>query len=123
MASKLITDREKSAKAVAQAGETNAAAIGDSFAKRYAPHLQKGEKMPDVATAIRLVMRGLLADAQAMVAADDAHEAELADDVEPRDNREAATAELRARLITFRGAISGGYGPKAERDAGFVGDL
>lgn len=123
MSSKLITDREKSARAVAQAGETNADAVGEAFAKRYGGHLEKGEKAPDLALAMRLVARALRADTKAMVAADAAHEHELADDDQPRTDREKTAAALRDRLVKLRGAVSGGYGTKAERDMGFIGEI
>ena len=122
MAEKQITDRQKSAEAVHTAAETHGAAAGDAFAKRYKHFLQKGETMPDIGLAMRLVARSLEEDAKALAAAGLAHEAELRDDVQPRKDRDAAALALRNRTIEIRSALEGVYGVATATAAGFAGE-
>src|SRR5262245_28458075 len=77
MASKQVTDREKSARAVAAAAETHAAQIAQGFLRELTPYLKAGEPMPDVGLLARLMGRKILADNAALSAADTAHEREL----------------------------------------------
>ncbi|MSP63534.1 MAG: hypothetical protein EXR72_24960 [Myxococcales bacterium] len=90
MASKLVTDREKSTRAVRAAVDTHCEAIATTLEKVLSPHLRKGEKMPDTALLARLVGRSLGADNEALARADKAHEAELADDAAPRTKRDTS---------------------------------
>jgi hypothetical protein len=111
MTSKLVTDREKSSRSVAAAAETHAEEIAKGFASELKPHLKSGEAMPDVALLVRLIGRRILADTAALVAADDAHEHELADDAAPREARDEAAARVRGVLVDARAAIDAAYGP------------
>ena len=53
--------------------------------------------------------------------ADIAHAAELADDAEPREKRDAATIELREQLIGARSGLETVYGPAVVRAYGLAG--
>jgi hypothetical protein len=116
MASKLVTDREKSSRAVAASAETHAGEIAKGFAAELAPYLKSGEKLPDVALLVRLVARRIAADTAALVAADDAHERELADDAAPREARDEAAARLRSVLVDGRAAVEAAFGPAGLRN-------
>ena len=52
MASKQVTDREKSARAVGAAAETHAKEVGVGLASALTPYLAKGETIPDVASPV-----------------------------------------------------------------------
>ncbi|MGK3969866.1 hypothetical protein WMF38_32200 [Sorangium sp. So ce118] len=115
MASKLVTERDKSSRAVAASAETHADELAKGIAAELAPCLRSGEKMPDAALLVRLVARRLAADTAALVAADDAHERELADDAAPREARDEAAARLRSVLVDGRAAIDAAFGPAGLR--------
>jgi hypothetical protein len=120
MSSKQVTDRQKSAQAVTASIETHADEVGQAVARRLAPCLERGEKMPDVALLLRLLGRELAARVAAMVAADEAHERELGDDAGPREDRDAAAAKLGARMVELREIITGVYGQATATALGFV---
>src|SRR5262245_44243021 len=110
MASKLVTDREKSANAVVAVGETQADAVGQALKDVLKTHLKKGETMPDVALFMRLIARSLDAAKTRMVDADAAHEAELSDDEPIRRARDKATEALSDKLVELREMVTGVYG-------------
>jgi hypothetical protein len=111
MASKQVTDREKSARSVIAAGETNAEVVQNAVADMVAPLLKKGEEAPDFGAVILAACKLLGAVNERMIKADEAHEVELADDPPVRDARDSAVAELRSTLIELREMIVGAYGP------------
>lgn len=113
MSSKQVTDRQKSATAVVAAAETNADSVGQALTAILQPHLQPGESMPDVALFMRLVARALDASKTAMVKADEAHDAELADDLPIRKARDDAQAALTDKVVELREVIVGLYGTPA----------
>lgn len=113
MASRQVTDREKSARSVIAAGETNAEIIQSALSQRLQPFLKPGEKVPDFACAVRLLCASLAAARDGMVAADERHEAELGDDGPVRRERDDSVAGLRAELVDLRSAIVGAYGSAA----------
>ncbi|APR74806.1 Hypothetical protein A7982_00152 [Minicystis rosea] len=110
MSSKQVTDREKSARAVVAAGETQADAIGAALAQVFKPHLRKGEPSPDVSRVAVLLSRALDAAKATMVEADVAHDAEIGDDDGYRKARDEAAADLADRLIELREILTGVYG-------------
>lgn len=120
-ASKQVTDREKSTRAVAAAASTHAAALAVGIKEQLAPLLQKGESMPDVELFVRLVGRRVEAVMAELMAADKAHEAELADDSGPRDSRDEAAASVRATLVDLRAAIESAHGSEGLRLLGLDG--
>ena len=122
MASKLVTDREKSSRAVAAAEETHAGEIARGFASELAPYLKSGEAMPDVALLMRLIGRRITSDTTGLVAADDVHEQELADDAAPREARDEAALRVRAVLVDGRAAIDAAFGPAGLRKLRLEGE-
>ncbi len=110
MPSKLVTDREKSARAVAAAAETHAAEIAARVSLELEPHLGPGEALPDSGLLVRLIGRKILADNAALVARDREHEKELADDAGPREARDDAASKVRSALVDLRGAVESTYG-------------
>ena len=112
MPSKQVTDREKSARAVAAAAETHAAQIAQGFARELSPYLKPGEAMPDLTLLASLIGRKLLADNAALSTADHVHERELADDDGPREDRDEAVANVRGVLLDLRAAVEAVYGAR-----------
>lgn len=112
MTSKLVTDREKSARAVEAAAETHAAQIAAGFQRELSIHLRAGETLPDTGLLARLIGRKIAADNAALVAADRAHEKELSDDAGPREDRDAAAVKVRSVLVDLRAAIESAYGAR-----------
>lgn len=113
MPSKEVTDREKSSRAVVATGEAHAKKAADALAARFEPLLEPGEKLPDVALFVRLLGRHLATTTKAMVAADRAHESELADDAGPRKRRDAAFAALYPLAVECRDQIASVLGDDA----------
>ena len=101
MASKLVTDRQKGADAVAAVGKAQASEIA-----KAAPGV--GETVPHLVEQLETAR-------DEMVAADAAHEEELADDPGERDARDQAASTLGSRLIELREIISGLFGAATER--------
>lgn len=110
MASKQVTDREKSTRAVVASADTHATEINAGLTRELGPYLKAGEAMPDVALLVRLFGRKVKADNAALVAADHAHEKELSDDAAPREARDKASGEARGVLLDLRAAVEAVYG-------------
>jgi hypothetical protein len=122
MISKQVLDRRKSALAVITAAETYADLIGRAFNELARPLLASGEELPDAALRARLQGRVLQSAIDALVAADEAHIAELGDDQAHRDQRDACAGELYEAIVRMRGRISASHGAKALQALGFKGD-
>ena len=80
MPSKQVTDRKKSALAVASAGRTHTGDVSASLRALLSPYLKKGEDIPDIALLVELAARALDSAEATMSAADEANLRELADD-------------------------------------------
>lgn len=115
MASKLVTDRQKNAEAVVAVGEIQADAVGKVLGEQHQAYLREGETMPDCALLMRLMVRGLQAHRAELVAADEAHESELADDAPARQARDAKVQTLFGRMVELREVLQGLYGAEAAR--------
>jgi hypothetical protein len=111
MPSKMVTDRQKSATAVETAAQVHAEEAASGLAPLLAAELLPDEELPDLALLQRLLARALARRRERMVAADEAHLSELADDVDPRRRRDEAAAELRDRLSGVRQTVEGLFGP------------
>ncbi|MDI3282957.1 hypothetical protein [Polyangium sp. 15x6] len=105
MASKAVTDRQKSARAVTAAAHTHANEVATHVAELLSPHLRPDEEMPDVSLFLRLVGRLIATENEALVRADAAHERELADDAAPRKARDEAVEKVRRILVDLRAAV------------------
>ncbi len=123
MPSKQVVDRQKSATAVGAAADTHGPKVAAAVSEVVASYLQEGEVMPDVALLLVLAKRLLDDRTASMVAADEAHAAELGDDAPARDAREETSHALRDLLVTARPLLAGVYGPGAPAAVGLVGSL
>jgi hypothetical protein len=110
MASKQVTDRQKSADSVIAAGEAHEEPVQRALADLIKPQLKKGEPLPDFGAVVKLSVKLLSAAKDRLVQADQAHETELSDDPPVREARDAAVAGLRDALINLREMIIGAYG-------------
>ncbi len=122
MASKQVTDRKKSAEAVAAAADTHAARVAKSLEGVLSPLVQTGEQMPDVATLVRLLGRWVATTAAEMAAADEAHVHELSDDEPARQARDSAQEALSDELVDLRVWMTGLFGASAVRSLGFAAE-
>lgn len=110
MPSKQVIDRQKSAEAVIAVGEIHAAAVAPALAAELQPHLGEGETLPDLGLLMRLMARMLQATRTDLVTADEAHEAELADDIPARQDRDTRAQTLFSRMVELREVLQGLYG-------------
>ncbi len=111
MASKLVTDRQKGAESVLAIG------TGQKDVLVEALELLLNSSDPIApATVVERWMARIGERRDAMVEADVAHEAELADDPSIRSRRDELAANLASRLVELREVVSGLYGaPTAGR--------
>ncbi len=105
MASKMVTDRRKSAESVAAISEAQSGALADKLSEQFG-----FEQEFTLATFVDTLAQVLLRARTNMVDKDDAHQAELADDPKARDARDEATRDLAATLISLRDIVTGVYG-------------
>jgi len=119
MPSKQVTDRKKSALAVASAGRTHTGDVSASLRGLLSPYLKKGEDLPDIALLVELTARALDSAEATMSAADEANLRELSDDDAPRRARDEAAAALSDELVALREWLTGLYGPGALKSLGF----
>lgn len=110
MASKQVAARTKSATIVGAAATSHGETIQAAVIDLLAPHLKKGEKMPDVAFLATVIGRALEQAESKMSAADHAHEVEMADDDGPRERRDATFEGLYAKTVEISEIIGGVYG-------------
>lgn len=110
MPSKQVTDRQKSARAVAATAETHAQQAASHIEQLLTPHLQAGEAFPDLSLFLRLVGRHIATENESLVNADVAHERELSDDAAPRQARDDNAEKVREILIDLRASIEATYG-------------
>jgi hypothetical protein len=116
--SKQVSDRAKASRALAQTIETNTVAIVEGVKSALGT---KGTKAPDVGALLASLGALVTVRADALSAADQAHELEMADDQAPREARDAATAKSRETLVDLRAAIVGTHGTSALPALGLTG--
>jgi hypothetical protein len=122
MSSKQVTDRQKNAASVLAAEQAHVAPAAGEIVKALSPFLEPGEVMPDSALLAALAGRMLAKRETELVDADEAHEAELGDDEEPRRARDEAAAALYDEVTQTREWLRGFFGAGALRGLGFSGD-
>lgn len=115
MVSMATANRVKEVQAVNASVETHGEAVAAAIVAALAPLLREGETMPDVAFLFELVGRKMVQAGGELSAADDAHEAELADDPPWRAKRDAAATLVRGALVDLRDAVTTAHGPDAAR--------
>lgn len=115
-ASKMVIDRKKSADAVVAAGRNHEQRIATALED------QLGEEVgPAAALLLNASVRVLERSASELLAADERHNAELADDDAPRQRRDEATLATRLQLLEDRGALTTVAGPRYVAELGFSG--
>lgn len=121
MAEKQITSRQKATDAVYKSVVTHSEITGRAWAKRYTPYLEEGETMPDMALAMKLVGREMVATTTVMVEASEDHERELADDTLPRKKRDERKNKLLKKVVDVRDSINSVLGQGALKALGISG--
>jgi hypothetical protein len=118
MPSKLVVQRIRSSRVVVQAARVHGTQVASDVRARL------GEDDPGAAGVAALI-ESLAADLETattrMDSADADHEAELADDTEPRRARDEANEALVQALVGLRGAVQLAYGDAAAVRLGFNG--
>lgn len=108
MPSKARSDREASARVVITSLTTHKAEIEEGLAAFLRPYAKRGEALPEVGPLLEFLARALTTTLRNYAAADDAHEAEQADDVAPREARDTSAAALRETVMDLRRALEPG---------------
>lgn len=110
MASKAVIDRQRAARTVASTAYTYSADAASRVKEMLSRYAKPGEQVPDMQLLLRLVGRMIASENEALVRADAAHEVELADDSEPRKQRDDAAEKIRRILSDLRTAVETTYG-------------
>jgi len=108
--SKAVVDRQRASRTVASAAYTYSADAASRVKETLSRYAKPGEQMPDIQLLLRLVGRMIASENEALARADAAHEAELADDSEPRKQRDDAADKIRRIVSDLRVAIETTYG-------------
>lgn len=112
--------RERSSKLVQKAFDVPGPQAAEQLTGRLRRHLREGEELPDVWMFMVLLLRWLVFVTKEMVAADLAHEQELANDKPIRELRDATVKQLIATLIAMRNACVSFYGKTRLEEIGFT---
>jgi hypothetical protein len=110
MASKAAIDRQRAARTVASTAYTYSADTASRVKETLLRYAKPGEQIPDIQLLLRLVGRMIASENEALTRADAAHEIELADDTEPRKQRDETAEKVRRNLKDLRTAIETTYG-------------
>jgi hypothetical protein len=108
-----VTKRQKSAANVGAAITSHAQEAQEALAGVFGPYLVDGETVPDLMPLQSLCGRILEQHRKEIVSSDEAHLAELQEDSDTRDRRDAAAAALADRLTLLRDGARILLGPKA----------
>lgn len=114
MSSKLVTDRERSSRIVISFLSTHAA-LAETGLRKVLPEAHRSVGVVALLHALAAWLGAALA---ALVHADQANEAELADDAVPRERRDRAWSALRDSVLAFRSVISANHGDVALKQLG-----
>jgi len=110
MLSKLVADREQSARVVVAAFQTHGPQTSRLLNGILTARALPGEGAPDVNLFIRLLQRHLEKARQNMTDADLAHSRELSDDPVARDARDVAKASVQSLVTSIRLALTSRFG-------------
>jgi len=110
MVSKMVTDRQKTARALASALTEHAAGAQARFSALVQPYLREEEQIPDLTLFQELLQRHLDAVRGNLVEMDSLHHWELLDDQKIRENRNQAVLDLSSLLVRLRSTVKGAYG-------------
>lgn len=115
--SKMIASRQKSAMKVRAAAQSH----GESARAGVAEIM--GEEMGELSMSLMDAAAQTLKSAEeAMVAADEAHNAEMSDDAVGRELRDAKIEDVREVLIDFKNLSNAVYGGRYTGEVGFEGE-
>ena len=118
MASKMVTDRQKSSASVVQAATLQGAVLGAALAERSVA--ETGVAL-DVSGLVNFLATTLEASTMALINADEAHEQELADDPGARDARDEAARALYDDVVSARSMLTAIFGDGVVDTLGFFG--
>ncbi|ACY17683.1 hypothetical protein [Haliangium ochraceum] len=113
--SKIVNDRVRAATLVAEAALTNAELVGERLDEVLAAAHPEEQSMSGT---VRRLARGLLASIDDMVAADQTHEAEKADDAVLRTELDDANEALYRELSDLRAGLDAAFGPEVAARVG-----
>ncbi len=105
MASKMVTDRQKSAEAVAALSQAQSTLLSEVLTQRL-----RVDGSLTVQQLLDRLLQSILDARNEMVDRDTVHEAELADDPAARDARDQAARSLASLLVELREIVIGLYG-------------
>lgn len=118
MASKLVTDRQKSSEVVLNAIEHQGGALQEGITARSVAESGAAVDVGGLLAQLSLSLRGVT---DTMIAADQAHEHELADDPAVRTARDEAAKGVYDAIVGARETFVGVYGAAAVDALGFFG--
>ena len=118
MASKMVTDRQKSSASVVQAATQQGEVLGAALAERSVA--ESGVAL-DVSGLLNFLATTLEMSVTTLINADEAHERELADDPGARDARDEAARSLYDDVVSARAMLTAVYGDAVVDSLGFFG--
>jgi len=110
MVSKMVTDRQKTARALASALTEHAAGAHARFSDLVQPYLREEEQTPDLVLFQELLQRHLAAVRENLVGVDTLHHWEQLDDQQVRAKRDQAVLDLSSLLVRLRSTVKGACG-------------
>jgi hypothetical protein len=108
--SKMVADREQSARAVSAAFGTHGPVAARLLSELLSEALRPDEAPPDIGLFVTLLQRRLDRATTALTEADQTHSRELGDDGPVRDARDAAKASVLAVVTSIRLALTSRFG-------------
>lgn len=118
MASKMVTDRQKSSAAVVQAATQQGEVLGAALAERSVA--ESGVAL-DVSGLVNFLALTLNTSLTTLINADESHERELADDPGARDARDEAARSLYDEVVSARSMLTAVFGDAVVDSMGFFG--
>ncbi len=112
-------DRQKASTVFRSVEQSHIRDVLPDIENRLRAVLEAGETLPDVRLLAALLGRVQVAGTERLIAADKAHEEELANDGGPRELRDEAGGRVYTRLVEVRRIADGLFGP--ERTAVLLG--
>ena len=120
--SKLVTNRQKSATALASMLQANTEGLQRALAAKFSGYLAPGEVFPSISLLMTLAQRHMDASIQQATEADRVHALELGDDGPILQQRDEQSAALYRGIISFREALGGVFGAEVLPRFGLKGN-
>jgi hypothetical protein len=115
MTSQTLTDTQRLAEDIITAIETHAEELDSGASTALKSQLRAGERWPAAGLLLHLVGRRVRSTLATYAEAEGALDAERADDVEPRAQRDAQALALYTQLKKVKGAIESLFGQRVVR--------